>query len=206
MVQVSTLLAAVLSSGLLVSGSPTFTGDASLAPREYTVGTGPIEWKGALEEGGEEIQLSGTTFDDIEAKAKALNPNYTIFEKAPAAIESRDLAARQTESINCGWPPGWRPTPDFTALHYGIEYLRGISGNCRGRPGPSACDRVSCSWKSAIFYCNDNRHEIWVPCRQLGDVAAAIVSRCGDQGHNGRTLGQAFDRGHWNVIVAESDC
>ena len=84
--------------------------------------------------------------------------------------------------------------------------MKNMRGDCRGRPGPGACDRVSCSWGSAIYYCNDNRHEIWEPCRWIGDVAHSIVSKCADRGANGRTLGQAFDRRQWNVIVAAGDC
>jgi hypothetical protein len=106
--------------------------------------------------------------------------------------------------IHCGWPPGYIPTPDFLALVAGIEYLRGISGNCRAPP--RSCSRVSCSWGSAIYYCNDNAGEFWVPCRSLGDIAASIVTECADQFNNGRTHGQAFNVQNWNVIVAAGEC
>ncbi|KAK4450293.1 hypothetical protein QBC34DRAFT_379493 [Podospora aff. communis PSN243] len=212
MVRVSTLSALgclFSSASVLVSGSPLAALNAELARREYTLFNGPIEWKGVLEDGGEEVYLSGATFDEIDTKAKAINPSYTIFDHS-AAVEARDasIEARQNipVSIQCGWPPGWTPTWDFLALDAGINYLKGLQGSCRNPPGPGFCGRVSCSWGSGIYYCNDNRHEIWVPCRDLGDVAHSIVSRCADRGANGRTLGQAFHSGNWNVIVAAGDC
>lgn len=126
MVHVSTLVAALgcmlaSSSSLFVSGSPT-TGPRRRAeaalPDSYTLT--PIEWRGELEAGGPLVYLSGDSFEvcaaslfprppecslltshplhlqDIEVKAKALNPAYTIFGEAPAVNETAALVARQT--------------------------------------------------------------------------------------------------------------
>jgi hypothetical protein len=37
----------------------------------------------------------------------------------------------------------------------GIKYLRGLSGHPRAGPGPGNCARVSCSYQSGIWWCND---------------------------------------------------
>jgi hypothetical protein len=39
----------------------------------------------------------------------------------------------------------------------GIAYLRGVSGQPSAGPGPGACARVSCSYASDIWWCNDVR-------------------------------------------------
>ncbi|KAK3294235.1 uncharacterized protein B0H64DRAFT_433438 [Chaetomium fimeti] len=159
MVQVPIILLAAV--GCLLSPSSMFASGSPLVPTERDVGSagsytfveGPVQWRGTLEEGKEPVYLSGDTFEDIEAKAKALNPTYTIFDNSSVALEARDgLNTRAT--IHCGWPPSWSPTRNFLALAAGVEYLRGIKGDCRGRPGPGTCDRVSCSWDSAIYFCN----------------------------------------------------
>lgn len=38
---------------------------------------------------------------------------------------------------------------------WGINYLRSITGKPKNGPGPNNCGRVSCSWNSAIYWCND---------------------------------------------------
>ncbi|KAK4449680.1 hypothetical protein QBC34DRAFT_380138 [Podospora aff. communis PSN243] len=213
MVQVSTLAAVCcfFLSALPVLASPLVALDAELARRTYTLSEGPIHWKGVVEEGGEEVQLIGNTFEEIEAQAKIINPAFAISNyttNSTANVEARDaaLAARWITHIGCEWPPGWTRTWDFTALHNGIEYLKGLQGWCLHTSGPRTCDRVSCSWGSAVYWCNDNQGYALVLCAFLGHYAADIVSQCADQGANGRTLGQAFDSGNWNVIVAAGDC
>ncbi|KAK2611386.1 hypothetical protein N8I77_004726 [Diaporthe amygdali] len=37
----------------------------------------------------------------------------------------------------------------------GMYYLRGIVGSPKNGPGPGACGQVSCSYNSAIWWCND---------------------------------------------------
>lgn len=37
----------------------------------------------------------------------------------------------------------------------GIRYLRGVNGKPSNGPGPGNCGRVSCSYNSAIWWCND---------------------------------------------------
>src|SRR3954468_14109313 len=101
---------------------------------------------------------------EIEAKAKALNPSYTIFKRPSNESEAnaKRLETRQTQAIHCNWPPGYSPagtganSGNANALQDGINYLRGISGSCRANPGPGSCGRVSCSYNVGIFYCNDN--------------------------------------------------
>lgn len=43
------------------------------------------------------------------------------------------------------------------AINNGISYLFKVVGSPSEGPGPGACARVSCSYKSAIWWCNDVR-------------------------------------------------
>ncbi|KAH6855942.1 hypothetical protein B0I37DRAFT_351065 [Chaetomium sp. MPI-CAGE-AT-0009] len=98
MVQVPIVLLAAVgcllsSSSFFASGSPLVPTERDVGPAgSYTFVEGPIEWRGTLEEGKEPVYLSGDTFEDIEAKAKALNPTYTIFDNSSVALEARDVA------------------------------------------------------------------------------------------------------------------
>lgn len=40
-------------------------------------------------------------------------------------------------------------------IQEGISHLRGVNGKPRNGPGPGNCGRVSCSYNSAIWWCND---------------------------------------------------
>ncbi|KAK4214775.1 hypothetical protein QBC37DRAFT_481983 [Rhypophila decipiens] len=207
------------NGGALGPRSPAPAGLAESLPEGFKVS--PIYWKGVLEEGKPEFELSGYSFDEIEAEAKAINPEYSIFTKdgkaapGPAYNESSSqagLSARQTFTTNCNNPSTWSPAPNWDAVWDGVHYLQGITGNCRADPGPGVCTRVSCSWNSGIFYCNDNSAEHWEPCRWIGDVAGGIVNKCNwfqvipFFGTRQVVHGQAFDRRNWNTIVAYSSC
>ncbi|KAM7195541.1 hypothetical protein V8F20_007437 [Naviculisporaceae sp. PSN 640] len=201
-------------SGGLGPRRPVPAGLAEDLPEGFKVS--PIYWKGVLEEGKPEVELSGYSFEEIEAEAKALNPAYTIFAKdgvapGPAYNESTShegLSTRQTFTTNCNQPSSWYPARNWNAVWDGVAYLQGITGNCRANPGPGFCTRVSCSYNSGIWYCNDNNVEHWEPCRWIGDVAGGIANKCNYYETNSRQVvhGQAFDRRNWNTIVAGATC
>ncbi|KAK0655328.1 hypothetical protein B0T16DRAFT_311408, partial [Cercophora newfieldiana] len=51
------------------------------------------------------------------------------------------------KNCKCGNDSGEAETDLIRA---GIRYLRHVNGVPQNGPGPGACGRVSCSWKSAI--------------------------------------------------------
>ncbi|KAL8370016.1 hypothetical protein RB595_000396 [Gaeumannomyces hyphopodioides] len=185
-----------------VASSPTeLTGRARL--EENLVLGGTIEWKGVLEEGKPEVILSGKDFEEIERKAKDLNPSYTIFAaENSTALEARSeaLDSRQTVYMICDHP---LERANVDGIREGIAYLRTILGNCRAGPGPYSCGRVSCSWNAAIHYCNDNPTEHWEPCRWIGDVADNVVNQCQ---RSGQVSGEARDERRWYTVVGRGNC
>ncbi|KAK4449547.1 hypothetical protein QBC34DRAFT_380007 [Podospora aff. communis PSN243] len=216
MVQVSTTIAVVgcvlsFSRSLFVSSSPTASSaDAAIDELPDGYHRSPIHWRGILQAGKEEVYLSGMDFDEIEAKARALNPSYTIFARGNSsdAADRGYLNKRQTQDFHCGWPESWEYSLSTAAAWAGIDYLEDIIGNCRAAPGPGSCGRVSCSYDTGIWYCNDNTDEYWVPCGWIGDVAATVVTECTvkieDKLYG--VKGQIFDSRNWNVIVAGTLC
>ncbi|KAI1500309.1 hypothetical protein F5X99DRAFT_410160 [Biscogniauxia marginata] len=88
----------------------------------------------------------------------------------------------------------------------GIAYLhdRG-TGLCGVGPGPRACRRVSCSYYSAIWACNDEPVQVAIPWALLSQYAQYIQSNC----YNDTNIvaGQIFDDGqNYNVVIGADDC
>ncbi|KAM7211250.1 hypothetical protein V8F06_013368 [Rhypophila decipiens] len=171
----------------------------------------PIHRKGVLKEGKPEFELSGYSSEEIEAEAKKIHPQYTIFSKddqADAPKYNSTLQARQTFAINCWQPESYGLAPNWNAVWDGVNYLKSITGNCRDHPGPAACGcRVSCSWGSAIYYCNDNTVEHWEPCAGLVMLLGTLPTLAITTTPSTLVkLSWAFDQRHWNTIVGGGSC
>ncbi|KAK8063184.1 hypothetical protein PG996_007836 [Apiospora saccharicola] len=81
----------------------------------------------------------------------------------------------------------------------GINYLRGLTGDCGVTPGP--CGRVSCSWDSAISWCWDNPTGGYTTkCSALADYAQAVMDHCPYR--PGEVWGTAFSDAGFSVQVA----
>jgi hypothetical protein len=80
---------------------------------------------------------------DINAKAAQ------AAEDAPAEIAARGLNKRDhTVCHNF-------ESANYIRIKEGVNYLRGVPGRPWLAAGPGKCARVSCSWNSAIWWCND---------------------------------------------------
>ncbi|RSL66562.1 hypothetical protein CEP54_003648 [Fusarium duplospermum] len=156
----------------------------------------PMKWTGQVDKRSENITLEGT-LEEITVKAREINPDFG----ASPSVEKRGFG-----KINCGW--GGKGRAGVLAIKEGIDYLQGINGYCGLDDGPYKCARVSCSWDSAIWLCNDNDTPLRVPCKDLGPFAAKIREDCMSSGWSEpMTQGQLFsDEGNWNVIVGKDSC
>lgn len=110
-----------------------------------------IAWEIEVSPGRIEI-LNGTV-QEVVAQAIAINPDYKLRdvppEPAPAFKPRGRLQGREVKFCNNFGTAG---VNDIIA---GVDYLRGVSGQPSMGPGPGACGRVSCSYNSAIYWCND---------------------------------------------------
>ncbi|KAK7946203.1 uncharacterized protein PG986_010524 [Apiospora aurea] len=110
-------------------------------------------------------------------------------------------------------PPYFDAWAMANPIHDGIVYLRGKQDcTAKGVPGWTYCQRVSCSYNSAIFVCNTNyATPVSPPCNIVADYAQLVVDNCFQdalQSVNDRyiTQGEVFDDGYWHVYVGYSNC
>lgn len=109
-----------------------------------------IQWNLEVHPGKME-HLNGTV-EEVITQAKQLNPDFVPAKgESQQATESEPAALAKRNDIVCNK----LPKGDIWKLRDGVSYLRGLSGGLTEGPGPGNCGRVSCSWKSAIWICND---------------------------------------------------
>ncbi|KUI54747.1 hypothetical protein VP1G_02007 [Cytospora mali] len=122
----------------------------------------------------------------------------------PTAVRQND-AARETGTVKC-WV--WREAYEYFIAE-GIAYLSDLPGKPSNGPGPGECGRVSCSWSSAIWWCNDNDHKYTLDSFwEIAQAASDIDSDCHYVDPWSLTIytsGQNFFTENWNVIVRYDD-
>lgn len=112
-----------------------------------------MQWNVTAVPGGPSTILTGTA-QAVVAQLIKLNPNW----KTDFSFD-KDL---DTSSVAAAAANGFDPKlacdlydADISSIEDGIAYLRLISGRPHLGPGPKQCSRVSCSWESGIFLCNE---------------------------------------------------
>lgn len=155
-------------------------------------------------------QFTGT-LEQVVGHIKKNFPAYEWPSPTPTSHNSsttvtakeRDRAPDPTETavVRCYGFGGADPSE----IWQGIQYLRQVPGMPDNGPGPGSCQRVSCSWESGIWFCNDNPFEIVLSdYSRIADMAEGVWDSCrhGPVGGPYYVNGQNFDfvQG-WNVIV-----
>ncbi|OBT48047.1 hypothetical protein VE00_01712 [Pseudogymnoascus sp. WSF 3629] len=128
-----------------------------------------------------------------------LNPSYNIND---FNVPAPKIASRTPIATYCDVTPNHA---DSKAIQEGIDYLNSLgAGACR--LGPRAGTRVSCSWKSAIYYWNDNNYDIAVSCNYLGyGLSQNAYDICSPANWPLSFSAQVFDSGNYNVIISKSN-
>lgn len=118
-----------------------------------------LQWEVPVSRDGRTAVLNGTV-QQVYQQLLEINPNYeaefgTVEEiHAPALAQtdrpSKALDKQDTWS-DCGRFDPARADPIWA----GIDHLNHVSGTPWSGPGPRACSQVSCSYNSAIWWCND---------------------------------------------------
>lgn len=116
----------------------------------------PAKWTGEVVPGQGPITLEGCV-ESLREQILKINPDY--FKNQDSTSAPSALAARQiggcggraiSKNIQCGVPYGTVHGSDISS---GLVYLSNIGG-CMTLGG-NQCSRVSCSYNSGIFACND---------------------------------------------------
>ncbi|KAI0432627.1 hypothetical protein F5Y09DRAFT_137059 [Xylaria sp. FL1042] len=167
--------------------------------------TSDITWTGHIEEGGDIMSFTGPSLQHIETQIQKINPTFS-WSSTPEQVPGNSSAKSEGDTLcDIQWDP---PFASVFHIRQGISYLHKIHGNCTIGPGPGNCSRVSCSYYSGIWFCNDNMYPTSVPCSTFGDRAGDIIENCYSFGDfpDDAVHGQVFDTDGWNVIVGGAHC
>ncbi|GFF63739.1 hypothetical protein IFM60648_01027 [Aspergillus lentulus] len=162
-----------------------------------------IEWQVQVTAGGPTVNVTGTV-EEVYAHLKTLNPGFE--EEFPPVAHNDVIEARGADytmqSYYCHGP--W-PTCSWYRIQQGVSYLDGVPGRPSQGPGPGSCGRVSCSYNSAIYWCNDNNYQYTL--NSFYDIAsgANFIGQTCLTGTDS-TSGQIFYTDNWNVIVRADSC
>ncbi|KAJ6787139.1 hypothetical protein PWT90_05369 [Aphanocladium album] len=176
----------------------------------------PAQWVGQAFLEGPGIQLNGTV-QEVYAQFKELNPNYD-YDLSIDAVETESALSKRTDFGSARTICNNFPSIGVGHLDDGIQYLRRIGGRPQLRP-PSFgsgyvrrhCSGVSCSYSTAIWWCNDSKQT--KTSNSFGSIAEGARRTWGvcagriDQSLSpGQVSGQAFHPTDWNVIVRKGSC
>ncbi|KAM7189900.1 hypothetical protein V8F33_009809 [Rhypophila sp. PSN 637] len=156
---------------------------------------------------------NGTTVNLTGHVQKVLHELYTISPAFYNKIITTPVPPANnidllTGNYTCGPQPGIDGRVSKSAIEDGIYYLRQVPGRPWMRSGPRACAQVSCSWNSAIWWCNDNPHSIsliWF--KSIADCAQVLCDNCVDNNWIWPSvIGQNFEKGNWTCFTREESC
>lgn len=94
-----------------------------------------------------------TVADPLAAAAINQSVSGTLNETNLIELLARDASSNPTTIICNEFP-----SASAQRIRDGITYLKGVPGKPSNGPGPGTCGRVSCSYDSAIYWCNDVRN------------------------------------------------
>lgn len=170
---------------------------------------GHLTWVGPAFPGGENVNVTGTVPEIVE-QLKAMNPNFE-----PPKTQTTERSTNPPVKVLCND----YGSISFAALQNGITYLDSLGGGlaCNG-PGPGNCGRISCSYNTAIWWCNDNPSDHCVLWSDLSRRALYNYDDCDNGGVMKRWIlppvsgqltgqsGQTFYPDNTNVITSENNC
>ncbi|KAE9567778.1 hypothetical protein CGMCC3_g16073 [Colletotrichum fructicola] len=197
---------ALLPLTALAAQAATIGSTASQAPiTGYSVYV--PEWEVQAFPGGE-IQIIGGTVEQVLDELRKINPNYdedfgigNVTESGLTDVVGPKADFEGAATVCDGWE-----LANTARIREGISHLDGIDGKPHRGAGPASCGRVSCSYNSAIWWCNDDtKAKELNSFREISDGALYVIKKC-RVGESTRVAGQAFHKDNWNVIVRWARC
>ncbi|KAH7321106.1 hypothetical protein B0I35DRAFT_477622 [Stachybotrys elegans] len=193
------------------------TGEVKPPMEGYTVEE--PAWEFDIEEGKPPVVLKGTAesvmdqltadYPDFASKALARIASVNVDSVGQSSAVPEGLTKRDS---NLCWV---FPIARENYIRDGIVYLHGVPGRPSIPAGPRVCHRVSCSWGSGIWWCNDNNFSKTLGSyKDIANGAQACNNECRrfafDAGLDTGwwTSGQRFHNDGINIIIrgGEANC
>ncbi|WXC44252.1 hypothetical protein QX201_003989 [Fusarium graminearum] len=205
----------------LLAAAPLICNTAQAADLDAPIeGYGVVvpEWEVEITPGGPTTVLNGT-IEEVHDELLQLNPDWDeeyAGNSTDSELTERDSGFElfgRTDFSDAEYHCGGRwPKCRTTFVNQGISYLRRTKGKPTNGPGPGNCGRVSCSFNSAIWWCNDNASSKTLNgFGSIADGAEYINDKCTrwgwqNGGYRSFVSGQVFHSTKWNVIVRKDKC
>ncbi|KAF8866954.1 hypothetical protein BDZ45DRAFT_734991 [Acephala macrosclerotiorum] len=140
---------------------------------DFTIGT--LGFEGTLH--GVKVELNGKVqemyakfsnrYPEVVANATKLSANEASIKPS---LKPRFPASPIHHQQTHNWYGAY-----LGRIEKGIQYLQQFNGVCNTGPGFTNCVRISCSWDSAIFLCNDNPYLISENCAYIASFAQDLA-------------------------------
>ncbi|KAE9363258.1 hypothetical protein N431DRAFT_564814 [Stipitochalara longipes BDJ] len=188
--------------------SVSLTLGATVPLQERVFSDAGITFRGEI--GGHAFEETGTA-QAVWATLKARHPEIELTKRsATPAVEKRDKGIPPLCIPISAWP-SWN-FAEAVAIEDGVDYLIGLDATLTNGPGPGNCGRISCSYNSAIYWCNDNDEDYSVNSAYIATFAQDMLKYC--QHCTGTPTGQFCVVGgqefeyddNYNVIVRDASC
>ncbi|KAH8651113.1 hypothetical protein BX600DRAFT_441555 [Xylariales sp. PMI_506] len=168
---------------------------------------GEFTWEVETFPGGPKKNITGTV-ENVVAELSTINPNWKDdFKFDESRIKNRGVSFPFT-AVLCNIRTSEWGLASVPRISEGIDYLNGVPGTPVAGPGPSACARVSCSYDSAIYWCNDAPQTFSLPgFSTIAAGALTILNNCAEIAYpnmNGQVFAQFLQ--NWNTIVRGDSC
>ncbi|KAK9368505.1 hypothetical protein V1509DRAFT_653086 [Lipomyces kononenkoae] len=197
---------------LFVLTAFTITGFGLPNPPKDGYGVEELSWKVEVFPGQAHHVLNGT-IQHVYNQVMEINPGFQL--KPNSAVKKRQDASRvsplkKRQTLTNYYCDNFPPA-QCGPIADGINYLIGVSGQPVNGPGPGNCGQVSCSYDSAIWWCNDNPTTYTLASFiDIAALAQDVVNDCayGDclVSFAPTVAGQQFTDQDWNVIVRNGIC
>ncbi|KAI1139440.1 hypothetical protein F5Y05DRAFT_412540 [Hypoxylon sp. FL0543] len=197
--KVSSVFITALSGATMVQALPQGSKNQRGLPSGYSLSN--LTWTGTITKDGPDMSFNGSSFQDIEAQILKVDQDFTWDSEnitSPNTLMTSVKHHLSCDPNNIWWAQVFR-------IQQGVDYLKGIKGTCSMGPGPRVCTRISCSYKSAIWWCNDNDYSIREDCSVWSDYAQDILNSCQTHDASSRVRGQEFSTDNWNIMIGFDD-
>ncbi|KAH9907301.1 hypothetical protein F4778DRAFT_799613 [Xylariomycetidae sp. FL2044] len=163
-----------------------------------------MSWTGPIVAGGQNHTFHGT-FEVIENQALENGGTIYLNNSTASTGNGIDLQVQQPVTYKC--LVGLSGPANAVRIDDGIKFVRKAKGECAMPAGPRVCGRISCSYGSAIYWCNDNDHLFSHQCSDFATYAQTVRNYCtySDFGQLD-VWGQIFDDQNFNVMVGSDKC